>query len=513
MAKTPSSKLFKLVKSLSGSEKRYFKLFISTKDKGNNKYAQLFDAIDAQIEFDEEALRHSVYGDEIIETRKYSELKSYLYDLILKSLQSYDEKSSVDYKLKNMLLGVRTLFKRSLFEDCKDILKKAKKLATQYEDFNSLIEVLDWEKKIAYTQTDIAFLDKELDRISEEEKKYLGQLKDISVYRSVFFKMLVTLRKDVSRSEMQKQELTRYINDPIFGDDQKPSSYKSKLLYYRSMSLYHFSNYHLQEFHQTSEKLIALMESNKKMLKEDVSEYISVLNNYIISCGRMKKFDEIEIALNKLKKVEPITADDEVKIHRQYYLNKLKLCITSGEFSEGAMEMKNHLKEARKFDQAQFLKNNFYSYYFNICFGIGDYDEALTWINKWLMLPDSSDMNDLQSLGRLLNLIVNFEVGNMILLESLIRSTERYLKSENRLSALEKRIISFIKSFRQPLSKKEKKEAYKKLRSDLHELSTGQNKGISAFFNFDAWVASKISGKGFAEEVRQKFQQQFKAGK
>lgn len=186
MAKTPSNKLFVLVKSLSGSEKRYFKLFITGKEKGNNKYARLFDAIDFQLEFDDDALKKAVYGRAQIETRKYSELKSYLYFLILKSLQSYDEKSSVDYRLKNMLLGVRTLFKRSFFDDCKDVLKKAKKIATDYEDFNTLIEILDWEKKIAYTQTDIAFLDKELDRITAEEQNYLQRLNNISEYRSIF---------------------------------------------------------------------------------------------------------------------------------------------------------------------------------------------------------------------------------------------------------------------------------------------------------------------------------------
>ena len=83
MAKTPSNKLFHLVKSLSGSEKRYFKLFVSAKENGNNKYEQLFDAIDTQAEFNDDALRLTIYGDEPIETRKFSELKAYLYDLIL----------------------------------------------------------------------------------------------------------------------------------------------------------------------------------------------------------------------------------------------------------------------------------------------------------------------------------------------------------------------------------------------------------------------------------------------
>ena len=116
-----------MVKSLSSAERRYFKLFINSKDAASNKYVRLFDAISANDQFDDEVLMRAVYGSEKVETRKYSELKAYLYELVIKSLQAYDDTSSVDYRLKNQLLGVRTLYKRSHFEDCKAILAKVKK--------------------------------------------------------------------------------------------------------------------------------------------------------------------------------------------------------------------------------------------------------------------------------------------------------------------------------------------------------------------------------------------------
>ena len=509
MAKTPSNKLFKLIKSLSGSEKRYFKLFITTKDKGHNKYAQLFDAIDAQIEFDEEALRHSIYGSKTIETRKYSELKSYLYDLILRSLQSYDEKSSVDYKLKNMLLGVRTLFKRSLFEDCKDILKKAKKAASGYEDFNTLIEILDWEKKIAYAQTDIAFLDKELDRISGEEKKYLEQLNNISAYRSVFFKILVSLRKEVySKSDQQKKELERAIRSPLMKNIDSALSIKAKILFYRIESIYFFSSSAFNKFYESSKVLSSLMENNSWMLKEDVSEYISALSNHIVSCGILGKYAEVRETLDKLKKIRPITKDDSVKISRQYYMNKFRLCINSGEFAEGREELKKHLKEIEKADRKLFNKNSFYFQYFCIYFGSKDYNSALKVLNEWMdVMTGSVERKDLQSLARILNLIIHYELGNTILLDSLLRSTYRYLNKENRLSEIEKRIMNYIKEAGQSQSRKENRKALEKLKADFEDLSnTPTSGGIFGIFDLEAWIESKISGKSFAEVVQQKFQ-------
>jgi len=76
MPKTPSNKLFNLVKSLSGSEKRYFNIYANNKwGDRQNKYLKLFTAIDQQKEFDEEALKREIYKDEKFESRKYSELK------------------------------------------------------------------------------------------------------------------------------------------------------------------------------------------------------------------------------------------------------------------------------------------------------------------------------------------------------------------------------------------------------------------------------------------------------
>ncbi|MCB0610731.1 MAG: hypothetical protein KDD12_23625, partial [Lewinella sp.] len=83
MAKTPSARLYDLIHSLTGTEKRHFKLYAR---EGDNKYNLLFDAMEKQDVFDDYALQELVYPGENIQSRKYSELKAYLYDLILQSL-------------------------------------------------------------------------------------------------------------------------------------------------------------------------------------------------------------------------------------------------------------------------------------------------------------------------------------------------------------------------------------------------------------------------------------------
>ncbi|NNK81125.1 MAG: hypothetical protein HKO93_06480, partial [Flavobacteriales bacterium] len=61
MANSASLQLFDLVHSMTRSEKRYFKIYIRThSSKHSDEYIQLFDMIDEQEEYDENALISTV---------------------------------------------------------------------------------------------------------------------------------------------------------------------------------------------------------------------------------------------------------------------------------------------------------------------------------------------------------------------------------------------------------------------------------------------------------------------
>ena len=75
------------------------------------------------------------------------------------------------------------------------ILSKAKKLASKYEEHLLLLEIIRWEKKIAYALTDIKFLDEELENLEKEERYHLAQYQLRTRYRNTFFKLLTNIRK------------------------------------------------------------------------------------------------------------------------------------------------------------------------------------------------------------------------------------------------------------------------------------------------------------------------------
>ena len=507
MPKTPSLKLFNLIKSLSGSEKRYFKLFATgNRAEKGSKYLTLFDAIDNQEIFDDEALKGVVYRGETILSRKYSELKAYLYDLILAALQSYDEKSSVDFKIKGMLQSVRVLYKRSHYEDCRDLLPKIKKLAYKYESFPNILEVLTWERQVAYAQMDIPFLNAHLGRIDQEEKDCLESLRNLSFYQNIFFKILIHIRKNaVLRTEEQKTILNEIISNDLMSDISKAKSHHAKISFNRIYGLYYYAIQDYEKFHTSCKAEIELIESVPYFLKEDTSEYISALSNYVLSCGLLEKYSELEQNMHKFSKIQPVIQSDKLTIYRQLLTANLRIFINKGDFNSGLVLLNKHLKEKDDFKRNAFEKGAFYFQYFYIYFGIGDYDKALEYLNEWLNIPRSIERQDLQSLARVLNLIIHFEMNNTILLDNLLRSTYRFLRNRNRMYKLEKGVLTFIKDANKTASPRALKDAFIKLKETFETLAKDPSEKVMfQYFDFIAWVDSKVNNGSFAEAVKRR---------
>ncbi len=506
MPKIPSERLYSLVKSLSAPEKRYFKVFIGESHSAS-KYRRLFEAIERQEVFDDEALSGMVYPGETIGSRKYSEMKAYLYQLILKSLQSYDADTSVDFRIKRQLQSVRVLFKRARYEECKSLIARTRKLARQYEDFTSTVELLHWEKQVAYAEMDVAFFNDQLSRIDREESNCLRQLGNLSDYRNIFFKLYISIRtENFLRSEDKITYLREMIRQPLMRDPAQALSHQAKVLYHRIFTLYYYSLLDMKRFNVSGKQLLEVMESHPLLLQEDISAYISALSNFALSCGLLGDYEAVRSCLQKFKTIRPKTLDDEIKIHRSYYTYLFGLCIYTGDFRAGVTALEQHFEEIRQLDHHLFETSSFYFQYFYIYFGARDYDKALRYLNRWLGLPKSIERQDMQSLAKIINLVLHYELGNTMLLEYLLQSTYRYLKQRERLLEFERRILQFIREALRIKTTTELRDAFSRLRAGLLELSSvPSEEAMLRYFDIISWLESKISGRDFAAVVQERY--------
>ena len=140
-----SDDLFQLIKSLTKSEKGYFKKINSIHIRGEkNNYMRLFEAIDRQEAFDEHKIILQFKGDAF--TNQLSVAKNYLYNLILKSLEQYY--SSINSELRSLLNQIEILFNKKLFKQAEKILERAKKTAQKYENIHYTLQLFVWENRL-----------------------------------------------------------------------------------------------------------------------------------------------------------------------------------------------------------------------------------------------------------------------------------------------------------------------------------------------------------------------------
>ena len=181
------------------------------------------------------------------------------------------------------------------------------------------------------------------------------------------------------------------------------------------------------------------------------------------------------------------------------------LCQFTGEFEEAQHELARCKAEAELLHSKDYETFSFYFQYFYISFGCGNFEEALNYLNVWLSQPRSVEREDLQSLARILALILHYELGNMLLLDSLIRSTKRFLKQKNRLYDLEKQFIQLMSDLLRIPSSEEKKNAIKAF--EMNWNSIGGTQALNQIFDLKSWVDAKISGKTFGLTVKEKWEQ------
>jgi tetratricopeptide (TPR) repeat protein len=129
-----------------------------------------------------------------------------------------------------------------------------------------------------------------------------------------------------------------------------------------------------------------------------------------------------------------------------------------------------------------------------IYFGAGQYNKALSWINKVLNDNENNLRQDLYSYARLFNLAIHFELGNYDLLEYTIKSTSRYLQKRERDFPMEKVIIEYFKKIIRNQSEAERKKQFAAFHKELKVLkSEPENEIVFKYFDFEAWASGKLA--------------------
>ena len=143
---TPSDELFHLIKSLSPSEKRYFKVHASRHVIGkSNHYEKLFDALDAlpdDKDYDEAAFKRTLRGKSY--GKNLSDEKTHLREILLRAMRVYHAERTPKGRLVEMIHEINFLYSKGFVKNCQHQIEKAIKLATDTEQYTELLVLNDF---------------------------------------------------------------------------------------------------------------------------------------------------------------------------------------------------------------------------------------------------------------------------------------------------------------------------------------------------------------------------------
>jgi len=502
----PSIELFKLIKSLSKSEKRFFKLS-SSLQSGSKNYIKIFDTIEKQSNYDEEALKKK-YKNETFVNHLPSE-KNHLYKLILKSLRAYHADSSLTSILKQEIKNIEILYNKALYKECNKFLMRAKKTAILYEKFYFLFELISWEKLLLEEQLEDGKFTKDLDGLIEEEQSVIKKLQNLAEYHVLYSKINFAFRSGgYCRTEADRKIVAEIANHKLIIGKNTALSNRAATICYYTQGFCSLANWDYVTAIDKFRKVKIILDKFPNIRKDLAKRYVKTVSKMLaceIYLNNTKKaqslINELEILKNEpgFKKL-----NIEVEIFKEININKLKFLCRSGNYTQGLVAIEEIIEELPKHNE-NLHKEQELSIYFHIAttyFGAQEYKNALGWINKILNDKESMLRQDLFSYARLLDLMIHFELGNYDLLEYTLKSTQRFLNKKQRNFDLEKTVIKNLKKLIKKQSPEDQKSIYLNFKNEIEQgLSGGNRHIVFKYINFPTWIQSKINGCTMSEII------------
>ena len=498
----PSNELFELIKSLSQTEKRFFKVYATRHVIGKkNIYSKLFDAIAKQDEYDEEKIIAKFKGQNFV--KYFASEKYYLYNMILDSLNSYHAESSVEYMLNRMLHFSEILYKKTLYEQCVKIIERAEKIAWKYEQFNELHKIVSGKRKLIYKDSSIK--EKDIEKLIEntflDQEKIMELQTNLHSYNHLSETIFSVYKKLGSiRKEEDLEKIKIIFKNPLLKDVSLAHSYDAVRFFYSCNIIYYDIIRDDENCFLYTNKLIEYTENHPERREENLEGYISSLNAFLIICIRLKKTDAFFKTIDKLKSLYKLdkvirSSDLQLRIFEATATHQLDIYIKTADF-ENALSLITEIEKELNFFNGRLNNAHQITIYINfvaVYFATEKYREALRWLNRIINEGGENTREDIASLARIINLIIYFELNNVLQLPYLLKSTFRYLTKRKRIYKFEGIMLKYVGEFLRINNTTELPDIFIRLRNDLLTIKSDPYEKIM-FEDIDLtfWLDKKI---------------------
>lgn len=503
----PSHELFHLIKSLTKSEKRFFKLS-SALQSGEKNYLKIFDVIDRQTEYDEQKVKDYFESETFI--KHFPSEKNHLYKLILKSLRAYHADNSVSSQLKQEIKNIEILYNKALFKECNKFLMRAKKMAITHEKFYYLFELISWEKLLLEEAFEDGQFTKDLDTLIREEQEVIEKLRNLAAYHVLYSKINYVFRSGGFVRDEENRALVQEISDhPLIREKNTALSNRAATICYYTQGFCNLAKGDPETAMAKFNRIIAILDNQPKIRRDLAKRYARALAKTTTCLIDLGRFEEAEVRIVDLQNMLSVDGfkrtDIQLNIQKDNTIHRLQICNCTGNFERGLELVEEAISTLDPGEGKLHKEQELILFYYiaSIYFGAGKHNKALFWINKVLNDNENTLRQDIYSYARLFNLVIHFELGNYDLLEYITKSTLRYLAKRQRDYAFEKMVIEVMRKLIRANQDADRHAVFANFRVRLDEVIQGpEDKVVLKYFNFVKWSESKLEDTTYAQQLQ-----------
>ena len=491
MARTKGSEdLYQLIHSLTAEEKGYFKKFAKRHTAQGKKYLELFDAVNAQKEFEEALLKKKFKG--------YADMKIYLRHLITDALTLYmSHPENPVIHLAMLLSRAAILERKGLTKLAIQEIKKAMVLAQQndqpffehwfasrYRNLQTLSMAANekylYEQKMNDKLTRLLQIQISNDRFVFERKKMTA----------LFLKNL--RQADVAISE--KDIDFEYFNNA----NNALSDFAKKYRFNGLVEYYHHLKQTDKEY-KTAMEYLKFSKLQFEKSKDNAAAYSNALMFAGRACAGLKKTKDAEQYYTEMLHLKTANGRFNKTVITAYVRYMFMLYIENNLFAEG----KVFLDKALLLYPSAFAneKQNFY-YDTNVVsgalirFAVKDYRGLVATLNQFdkkiIQLRSPVYLRD----AELMRLMIQVELKNYELLPALLKSAIAKLKKMKMYGDYERTLMRFFIQVNENNLRKTAREYFELLKNpDTSKFSNRLTNLLFGDYAIENWFKNLAEGK------------------
>ncbi|MGC6422452.1 MAG: hypothetical protein ACON47_03425 [Flavobacteriaceae bacterium] len=508
MTNEPKDNLFSLIKSLTKSEKRQFKLFVGRMgSNSDSKFLNLFNLMDKSDRYNESIILQKG----IVTKQQLSNLKAHLYKQILISLRLNPVHKNARVQIREQLDFATILYQKGLYRQSLKLLEKAKTTALRQEEKYVAYEIVEFEKIIESqyitrslsNRTDTLVMDAEMLVAHNVLSSQLSNL-SLRLYEKL-------IKAGYAKSDDEFREITKFFYENLPKVNMDQVGFREKLWFNKAHVWYGFLTQDFLSSYKHALKWVELFDQQPDMIPLNPVFYLKGYHYLLESLSLIKYPGKFKEVLNKMEAVTqsdifPKNENLDSLIFLYQFSNRFNLLFMEGNFDLAAKMIPEVLDGIAK-HQNRIDPHHIMVFYYKIAcvyFGQGAHEDCILYLNKIVSNKHLKMREDLLCFTRVLNLVAHYEAGFDYHLETHMRETFKFLIKMDDLHEVQKAMIRFVKKLSN-IYPHELKAAFKEFHEELSVFESDPYERRSfLYLDILSWLESRIENRSVAEIIREK---------